>query len=91
MTPPQRRLTRIAFACMTPTVDSHEHQGVELTSYGIHRILASVVADPELSGAETHLFDLECEDVDGYVDAITQFDPQLVVFFAVRMVDQLSD
>ena len=29
----QRKLSRIAFACMTPVVDSHEHQGVELQSF----------------------------------------------------------
>ncbi|MFO0999572.1 MAG: hypothetical protein U0936_04490 [Planctomycetaceae bacterium] len=29
----------IAFVCMTPEVDSHEHQGVELPSYGIHQFL----------------------------------------------------
>ncbi len=78
MASPQRKLTRIAFACMTPTVDSHEHQGVELPSYGIHRILASVVADPELSSAETRLFDLERDRVAGYVDALVQFEPQLI-------------
>ena len=74
----QRRLTRIAFVCMTPEVDSHEHRGVELPSYGIHRILAAVVADPELATAETRLFDLERADVNGYVDALTAFEPQLI-------------
>ncbi len=73
-----RKLTRIAFVCMTPEVDSHEHRGIELPSYGIHRILAAVVADPELSGAETRLFDLERYDVDGYVDALVAFEPQLI-------------
>lgn len=63
---------------MTPVVDSHEHQGVELPSYGIHRILAAVVADPNLAGTETRLFDMERDDVDGYVDAIAAFDPQIV-------------
>ena len=78
MASPERKLTRIAFACMTPVVDSHEHQGVELPSYGIHRILAAVVADPDLSKAETRLFDLERDDVEGYVNALVDFDPQLL-------------
>jgi len=78
MASPLRKLTRIAFVCMTPEVDSHEHQGVELPSYGIHRILAAVVADQELSSAETRLFDLERDDVDGYVDALAAFEPQLI-------------
>jgi radical SAM superfamily enzyme YgiQ (UPF0313 family) len=73
-----RKLTRIAFVCMTPEVDSHEHRGIELPSYGIHRILASVVADPELADAESRLFDLERDDVDGYVDALVAFEPQLI-------------
>lgn len=73
-----RKLTRIAFVCMTPEVDSHEHRGVELPSYGIHRILAAVVADPELADAESRLFDLERDDADAYVDALTAFEPQLI-------------
>ncbi|MCA9059667.1 MAG: radical SAM protein [Planctomycetaceae bacterium] len=78
MTYSPRKITRIALACMTPLVDSHEHQGVELPSYGIHRILAALVAEPELAGAETRLIDLECDDVEGYVDAIVAFEPQLL-------------
>lgn len=73
-----RKLTRIAFVCMIPEVDSHEHRGVELPSYCTHRILAAVVADPELSDAESRLFDLERDDADAYVDALTAFEPQLI-------------
>ncbi|MCA9061637.1 MAG: radical SAM protein [Planctomycetaceae bacterium] len=78
MTTSPRKMTRMALACMTPMVDSHEHQGIELPSYGIHRILAALVAEPELAGAETRLIDLECDDVDAYVDAIVSFEPQLL-------------
>lgn len=70
-----RKLTRIAFVGMTPEVDSHEHRGVELPSYGIHRILAAVVADPKLADAESRLFDVEQDDADAYADALTAFEP----------------
>ena len=74
----RRKLTRIALVCMTPVVDSHEHEGAELPSYGVHRILASLVSDPELAGAEIRIIDLERDDPDGYVDALAAFDPQLI-------------
>lgn len=74
----QHKLSRIALVCMTPTVDSNEHGGVELPSYGVRRILAAVVADPELSNAETRLIDLERPDVQAYVEALVAFDPQLI-------------
>ncbi|MEP3478804.1 MAG: radical SAM protein [Fuerstiella sp.] len=80
MTSGPRDITRIALVCLTPSVDSHEHDGSELPSYGIHRILAAVVAHPKLSGCEVQLFDLETEDVDRYVDDLLEFDPQVVGF-----------
>lgn len=76
----QQRVSRIALACLTPTVDSHEHDGAELPSYGIHRVLAAVVAHPQLQGVEVQLFDLEEADVEGYVDDLLAFDPQVVGF-----------
>lgn len=74
------RISRIALACLTPAVDSHEHDGAELPSYGIHRILASVVAHSHLSHVEVQLFDLEVDDVEAYVDDLLAFDPQVVGF-----------
>lgn len=74
----RHKLTRIALVCMTPVVDSHEHEGAELPSYGIHRILASLVSDSELADAEIRIIDIERDDSDAYVDALTAFDPQLI-------------
>jgi radical SAM superfamily enzyme YgiQ (UPF0313 family) len=78
MSSAQGKLKRIALLCMTPVVDSHEHEGAELPSYGIHRILAAVVNEPALCDVETRLFDFECDDPDQYVSAVVAFDPQVV-------------
>ncbi|MEQ9409348.1 MAG: cobalamin-dependent protein [Fuerstiella sp.] len=80
MTIAHKDISRIALVCLTPSVDSHEHDGAELPSYGIHRILAAVVAHPKLANVEVQLFDLESDDVDGYVDDLLAFDPQIVGF-----------
>ncbi|MGB4741638.1 MAG: cobalamin-dependent protein, partial [Fuerstiella sp.] len=80
MTSTNRKLSRIALVCLTPTVDSHEHEGAELPSYGIHRVLAAVVAHPKLADVEVQLFDLEAEHVNGYVEDLLAFDPQVVGF-----------
>ncbi len=72
------RISRIALVCLTPSVDSHEHDGAELPSYGIHRILAAVVAHPDLADVEVQLFDLEYDDVDACVADLLAFDPQLI-------------
>ena len=77
---PNRKISRVALACLTPAVDSHEHDGAELPSYGVHRVLAAVVAHPQLQGTEVRLFDLEEADVEGYVDDLLAFDPQVVGF-----------
>ncbi|MEZ6125308.1 MAG: tryptophan 7-halogenase [Planctomycetaceae bacterium] len=74
------KLSRIAMVCLTPAVDSHEHDGADLPSYGIHRVLAAVVAHPDLSDVEIQLFDLEVADVNGYVDDLLAFDPQIIGF-----------
>jgi len=80
MTATNRKLSRIALVCLTPAVDSHEHEGAELPSYGVHRVLAAVVAHPKLADVETQLIDLETDDVNGYVDELIVFDPQVVGF-----------
>ena len=80
MTSTNPKLSRIALVCLTPSVDSHEHQGADLPSYGVHRVLAAVVAHPKLSDVEVQLIDLETEDVNGYVDDLIAFDPQIIGF-----------
>jgi len=69
---------RIALVCMTPDVDTNELGGRSMPSYGIRRILAAVVADPELAGAKLALVDYARPDVDAYVDALTRFEPDLI-------------
>ena len=63
---------------MTPQTDGDELGNLELPSYGIRRILAAVVADPELEGAQLALIDFERQDVAAYVDAIDSFEPDLI-------------
>lgn len=69
---------RIALVCMTPVSDANEHGDMELPSYGIHRILAATVSDPRLRGAPVALIDVKRPDVDAYVNAILQFEPDLI-------------
>jgi radical SAM superfamily enzyme YgiQ (UPF0313 family) len=71
---------RIALACMTPSPDANELGPLRLPSYGIRRILAAVVADPELSGVKLGMIDFGRPDVEAYVDAIVRFEPDLLGF-----------
>ena len=71
---------RIALVCMTPATDTSEHGDMELPSYGIRRILAAVMADPELKGVQVALVDVGRPDVDAYVGAILSMDPELIGF-----------
>lgn len=71
---------RIALVCMTPEPDTNELGHLDLPSYGIRRILASVVADPELASAQVALVDHKRADVDAYVETLAGFDPDLVGF-----------
>ena len=66
---------RIALACMTPEPDASELGDVLLPSCGIRRILAAVMADPTLAGAQVGLIDLARDDVDAYVEAILRIEP----------------
>jgi radical SAM superfamily enzyme YgiQ (UPF0313 family) len=65
---------------MTPAPDTDELGHLDLPSYGIHRILASVIADPQLPEAKVALIDVGRADVDTYVDEITRFEPDLIGF-----------
>jgi len=71
---------RIALVCMTPAPDGDTLGDMRLPSYGIHRVLASVVADPELRDAQVAVIDARRQDVDGYVNAIEHFAPDLIGF-----------
>jgi len=71
---------RIALVCMTPAIDGNELDGVMLPSYGIRRILAAVVGDPELSHARVALVDVQDKPIDDYVDTLVSIAPQLVGF-----------
>lgn len=63
---------------MTPASDANEHGDMELPSYGIRRILAALLADPQLRGAQVALIDVERPDADAYVQALEEFEPDLI-------------
>jgi radical SAM superfamily enzyme YgiQ (UPF0313 family) len=69
---------RIALVCMTPASDANEHGDMELPSYGIRRILAALLADSELRDAQIALIDVERPDADAYVQALEEFEPDLI-------------
>jgi radical SAM superfamily enzyme YgiQ (UPF0313 family) len=69
---------RIALVCMTPPSDANEHGDMELPSYGVRRILAAVVADPALNRPLVALVDVGRPDVEAYVQALEQFEPDLI-------------
>lgn len=71
---------RIALVCMTPAPDTNELGHLDLPSYGIRRILASVVADPELAAARVALVDHKRPDVEAYVETLASFEPDLIGF-----------
>lgn len=63
---------------MTPAPDAGEMGGLQLPSYGIRRILAAVVDDPELADARVALVDYGRPDIEAYVDALMRFEPELL-------------
>jgi radical SAM superfamily enzyme YgiQ (UPF0313 family) len=69
---------RIALACMTPSPDANELGGLNLPSYGVHRVLATVAAEAALAHAQLALVDFGRPDVEAYVDAIVRFEPDLL-------------
>jgi radical SAM superfamily enzyme YgiQ (UPF0313 family) len=71
---------RIALASLTPRPDGDELERLQLPSYGIRRIQAAVVGDPEHPGHLVRRIDLGCEDVAGYVEQILAFEPELLGF-----------
>ncbi|HEX9698456.1 MAG TPA: cobalamin-dependent protein [Acidobacteriota bacterium] len=71
---------RIALACMTPVTDANETGSMEMPSYGVKRVLAAAAADPGLKGTDFAFIDFRKNDVDAYVDAIVDFEADLVGF-----------
>lgn len=63
---------------MTPTLDADELGGMEMPSYGIRRILASLSADPKIASAQIALIDVGRPNADAYVEAIESFEPDLI-------------
>jgi hypothetical protein len=49
---------RIALACLTPRPDGDELGALHLPSFGIRRVQAAVVGDPQGAGHLVRLFDL---------------------------------
>jgi hypothetical protein len=66
---------RIALACLTPRPDGDELGALHLPSFGIRRVQAAVVGDPQGAGHLVRLFDLGREDVAGYVRQILAYIP----------------
>ncbi|KQO86763.1 radical SAM protein [Methylobacterium sp. Leaf90] len=75
--PPHRR---IALVCMTPRPDAQELGELLLPSYGIRRIHAALLGDPDLADASVRLFDRRTADIEAYVADILDFEPDLVGF-----------
>jgi radical SAM superfamily enzyme YgiQ (UPF0313 family) len=71
---------RIALVCVTPKPDTQELSVLRLPSFGVRRIHAAVVCDPELKTVPVTLVDHHREDLKRYVDDILAFDPDLVGF-----------
>ncbi|MEL0096605.1 MAG: radical SAM protein [Planctomycetaceae bacterium] len=69
---------RIALVCMTPVPDTDELGGIRLPSYGIYRILASLLADERCSDSEVSLIDVGEPNVAEYVQAIVALEPDLI-------------
>jgi radical SAM superfamily enzyme YgiQ (UPF0313 family) len=65
---------------MTPITDANETGDMEMPSYGVKRVLAAVAADPELQGSQFAFIDFRKSDIDAYVDAILEFEADLVGF-----------
>lgn len=71
---------RIALVCLTPLPDGGELRTLHLPSYGIRRIQAAVVGDPERPGHRVRLLDFGRADVALYVNQILALEPDLVGF-----------
>lgn len=71
---------RIALVCVTPRPDTDELGHLELPSYGVRRVQAAVVGDPENPDHVVRLIDLGRNDAAAYVREILAFEPEIVGF-----------
>ncbi|MEA1834007.1 radical SAM protein [Methylobacterium durans] len=71
---------RVALVCLTPRPDAQELGSLRLPSFGIRRIQAALLSDPDLADAQVALIDRREDDVAGYVEEILAFAPDLVGF-----------
>lgn len=78
--PPLLTAHRIALACITPLPDADELGPLRLPSYGVRRVQAAVVSDPNNPGHVVKLFDFGVADVAAYVEAILDFEPDILGF-----------
>lgn len=76
---PRRTGRRVALVCRTPGLDFPDVRD-ELPSYGVRRIHASLIADPELSDVEVRTFEAGHGDLAGVADRVLAFDPDVVGF-----------
>lgn len=73
-------INSIVLVCLTPGTDANELNAMALPSYGIKRIQAAVIADPQLQHCSLKIIDHEQDDVDAYVADILACEPDLVGF-----------
>lgn len=66
--------------CLTPVSDGDEHGRLNLPSYGVRRVQAAVMADPERPRHVVKLIDFAREDVATYTRAILAFEPDVIGF-----------
>lgn len=70
---------RVALVCLTPK-EEVDGAPYESPSYGIRRIQAAVIADPDLADAEVEFFETRDLTCDQAVAMVEDFDPDVVGF-----------
>jgi radical SAM superfamily enzyme YgiQ (UPF0313 family) len=71
---------RIALVCVTPRPDADALVELQMPSYGIRRIQAAVIGDPNNPGHVVALIDFGRDDIAAYVERILDFEPDLIGF-----------
>ena len=72
---PQVRARRVAILALSPWHELGQHVPF---SYGARRIQAALLADPRLEGVEVRLFDVGARGLDGWLEELAAFDPDVV-------------
>lgn len=70
---------RVALVCLTPK-EEVDGAPYESPSYGIRRVQAAVVADPDLADAEVEFFETRDLSTEAAVALVEDFDPDVVGF-----------